>query len=213
MKKAVIFAVLTDALLPDDPRFERFLTDSRRQRLSGIHNDGARTLSLAAHIAACCAFKLLCGAPPDYAYDNGGRPISPALDIGLAHTDGAGLCIAAKFPVAVDAERLREVGEPLARRILCERERRRYGLADDKQRFLLEAWTAKECVVKLSRNGRQIRFSDITTKRFAARHKRASFRLKRFQIGADTLVCAASKKVFRCELYVLSPDEALAVLG
>lgn len=80
-----------------------------------------------------------------------GKWLSDSCYFSLAHTDGAVAVAISDVPVGIDIERERGIDiDAFSRRILTDSERDALLTSPDKNQFLIEYWTKKESIYKMS---------------------------------------------------------------
>ncbi|MCH5278462.1 MAG: 4'-phosphopantetheinyl transferase superfamily protein [Christensenellaceae bacterium] len=153
--------------------FFPFFSEERMRKIENCRHSDMRVQLAAAEITVCAAMKSIGRdyAPPRYNYAACGMPCMEGGYISITHTHGIAACAVSHQRVGIDVERIRPVNHLLAARILCDEElaefrkliELRKPIAPDKEEklcgsmdaddYILQAWTAKESVLKLTGAG------------------------------------------------------------
>ena len=141
-----MLTVLLDTRLFDteDPRYARFLSAERRERIRAMGSPLARREGFGAELALCLALRLFrpdIPLPPEYRRTDRGKPYDPLgrVHFSLTHSGGIAACAVSDGEVAVDLEASGRDASRAEPRVRCPE--------DDPMDFL-RLWTAKECAMK-----------------------------------------------------------------
>lgn len=135
--------------------FFPFFSEERMRKIEACRIKSMCEQLAAAEITICAAMKSMGQdhAPPQYWYDPNGMPCMYGGYISITHTKGIAACAISNHSIGIDIERVRTISGTLAGRILCAEELAEYSCAADADNFVLQAWTAKESVLKLTGEG------------------------------------------------------------
>ncbi len=164
MNKVDIVLLDCRSLSPTDSRFEQYISPLRREKLRRFSNGDAKRLSLGAELALCGVLSLrkLPHKPPEYYYDENGRPMLPVGGfISLSHSGHCAACAYSEIPVGVDIEAPRAVRPDIIRRVMSKEEvERSQGEIPAEQ--LLSLWVVKESALKLTGEGLRRAMTTLT---------------------------------------------------
>ena len=133
----------------------------RKQKFLCFTNPKVKYQQAAAELTVCAAMKEagFTFTPPEYAYNELGRPCMKSGFLSISHTNNAAACIVFPKPVGLDIEFERRIDSKLAGRILNSRELSEFAKCENQNEFLIKNWVAKESFLKLTgiglRNGMQ----------------------------------------------------------
>ncbi len=153
---AKVFLVSTEGIDLDEmlETYKDFISHQRMKKIIRLAHMSDKKLSFCSELALCFAldsFSLPC-TPPAYRYDESGKPYLSENDeiyINISHSGSLSVCVAAKFPVAIDVlENDYYIAGSFQRKVVTEHDE----VPADK-RELLSLWTKKESYVKLTGKG------------------------------------------------------------
>ena len=141
-----MLTVLLDTSLfdPEDPRYSRFLSPERKERIRAMGSPSARAEGFGAELAlsrALALFRPDIPLPLEYARTDRGKPYDPLgrVRFSLTHSQGLAACAVSDGEVAIDLEAPSRDTARAEKRVRCPE--------DDPMDFPL-LWTAKECAMK-----------------------------------------------------------------
>ena len=131
---------------------ERFCSGSRLEAVGRIGDRDRRMQGLAAELALSYALSGEAMLPPEYGYDERGRPVMANGHVSLAHSGRYGVCAVSDAPVGVDIEVERSVSPSAARRMLCPAELSRFEKGEEPL-YVLKKFVTKEAYLKMTGEG------------------------------------------------------------
>ncbi len=206
-------AIKTDFGLPGFlPEDNRLISVLRQNKLLRLKNPAARSLSLAAELALCCALRSFDPGfepPADYTYAPSGQPVmANGPYISLSHSGQYALAAAALCPIGADIEGLVTARLNLAARCLNDRERSVFDNSPVPDETFRRFWVAKEAFVKLTGEGLARPFRDVDVRENSVN---GAF-LYRFSLdGHSAAVCA--RQPLALTLTVTTAPMALALFS
>ena len=156
LPKARVFLVNTENidLYEMLDAYKDFISPQRMQKIIRLAHMSDKKLSFCAELALCFALRSfsLPYAPPAYRYDEWGKPYledSEDTYINISHSGSLAVCVAAKFPTAVDVlESDYYIAGSFRRKVIS-----KYDKVPCDIKELLALWTKKESYVKLTGKG------------------------------------------------------------
>ena len=153
----VYFAQSVQAGAGTVQRWVNSLPEEKRTRIVRMRREEDRSLALTAHRLLCYALgrEGVFPLPHDWAAERYGKPYLKNADVhfSISHSGCVAMCAVGETPVGVDIERVRPISEGVAMRIMSDKERSAYALAEDREDFFYKVWTLKEAYVKYSGKG------------------------------------------------------------
>ncbi len=134
--------------------YTEFISPERMKKIIRLAHMSDKKLSFGAEIALCFALRSfsLPYSPPAYRYDEWGKPYLENCDdtyISISHSGSLAVCVAAKFPIAVDVlETDYYIASTFQRKVIT-----KYDKEPSDKKELLALWTKKESYVKLTGKG------------------------------------------------------------
>lgn len=151
MNRVDIIVLDCSTLCTDDIYWKAFISPVRHKKLESIAHPNAKKLSLGAELAlaAALSYKNLPHTPPEYYYDNNGKPLfhDNGLYFSLSHTQNTAVCAISDAEVGVDTEYARHISPHISRFALSPLEK------DCTSDEILKKWVIKESYLKLTGNG------------------------------------------------------------
>ena len=139
---------------------ERFCSVQRLEKCAAIGNPSVRMQGYAAELALSFALSGEALLPPEYGYEESGRPVIKNGYVSLTHSGGWAACAVSNAPIGVDLEQIRPIGRGIARRILSPIERREFEACSDTN-YLLRKFVMKEAFFKMTGEGISGGFRDV----------------------------------------------------
>lgn len=143
------------------------LSQERIEKLSRLRSVSGKALSAAVYLLLRYALAARYGIDESVGFEYGknGKPRLrdfPDMHFNLSHTANAVACAVSDSPIGVDVQRIAEVSEKVARRVLTEIEYQEFLRDDNPDDYFCRAWTMKESVLKQTGQGIAGDFRDIS---------------------------------------------------
>lgn len=151
MNHVDIFLLDCSSICVDDSSWQQFISPLRQKKLDCVTHPNAKKLSLGAELAlaAALSYRNLPHTPPEYFYDNTGKPrfFYSNLHFSLSHSENFAVCAISDAEIGVDIECPRRISSNISRFTLSPSE------TDCPPEEILKKWVIKESFLKLTGNG------------------------------------------------------------
>jgi 4'-phosphopantetheinyl transferase len=144
----------------DDPKWEPFLSDSRKKRLTMLKQPDDCKRALAVELLLCFALKIEfphLSLPANYHYDAKGKPIldEESVYISLSHSGRYVACAISQHPIGIDIQWQKETSTKVIEKVLTKNQRDMIATMPPKKQndAYYDFWCLKESYFKLTGEG------------------------------------------------------------